>query len=237
MERGRGGKEAFVVADEQVLGVIETAERCGGGSRVLGMAVGRVAAAGRERGIDDRAVAGTAAQVSGEPVGHRLAVGDLARLIEREQAHDEARRAEAALRAVIVDHRLLHGVEGAALGRQVVDRHHVGAVGHAGHQDAAVDGLVDHLAVDQPAERHGAGAAVAFGAALLGAAGAFAQPEVVEQHLGGLDVGQFDQLAAAEEADGGAHVSCPDRWNSRRARAAAARDSAARRQRCRSAPG
>ena len=41
----------------------------------------------------------------------RRGPGACARLVEREQRHHEARRAEAALRAVAVDHRLLHRVQ------------------------------------------------------------------------------------------------------------------------------
>jgi len=43
-------------------------------------------------------------------------------MIEAEQRHHEARRAEAALRAVAVNHRLLHRMQLVAFG-QIIDGH------------------------------------------------------------------------------------------------------------------
>ena len=72
-------------------------------------------------GVEDRPVAGAAAQVAGELVGELLArrprAAALVVLVGRPQRHHEARRAEAALRAVALDHRLLHRMQRASLRR------------------------------------------------------------------------------------------------------------------------
>ncbi len=66
-------------------------------------------------GIEDRPVAGAAAQVARQVVGQLLPGGlgaaGLVVLVGRPQRHHEAGRAEAALRAVAVDHRLLDRVQ------------------------------------------------------------------------------------------------------------------------------
>jgi hypothetical protein len=97
-------------------------------------------------------------------------------LVQGEQGHGEARRAEAALGGVAVHQGLLHRVQQAghaqpAQAVQVFDGEQRLAV-QAGHElDAGIHGPQAELTVHLFAEHHGAGAAVAFGAALLGAAG------------------------------------------------------------------
>ncbi len=103
-------------------------------------------------------------------------------MIEREQRHDEAGRAEAALRAVALDHGLLHRVQ-AAIG-EVINDDHVGAVGLTGEQDAGIDRRIGDAAIDAAAQHHRAGAAIALGAALLGAERALMQAQIVEQGQG-----------------------------------------------------
>ena len=80
----------------------------------------------------------------------------------------------------MVDQRLLHGVQLAAA-REVFDGDDFAAVGLRGEQDAGVDRLVGQFLSAQAAQHHCAGAAVAFGAAFLGAGRAFGQAQVVEQ--------------------------------------------------------
>ena len=90
-------------------------------------------AGGLGRGVDNRAVAGAAAEVAGEVVFDDVARGggNFARFpvrarfrmpifIQRKQRHHEPRRAESALRGVVFDQRALHRVECAVL-RQVFD--------------------------------------------------------------------------------------------------------------------
>ena len=64
---------------------------------------------------------------------------------------------------------------------EIIDGHDFLAVDLAEQQDAGIDRLIDELAVLERAQRHGAGAAVAFAAAFLGAARAFIEPQIVEQ--------------------------------------------------------
>ena len=66
-------------------------------------------------------------------------------MVGREQAHHDARRAEAALRAVMIDHRLLDRVQRLAVG-EILDRDEFRAVELAEEQDAGVDRLVGQLA-------------------------------------------------------------------------------------------
>ena len=87
-----------------------------------------------------------------------------------EQAHHEARRAEAALRAVAVHHGLLHRVQGRRRGRPGLPTVHSARPSTGmGQPDAAVDGAVWQLVTVTIALRlaTGAGAAVAFAATFL----------------------------------------------------------------------
>ena len=181
-------------------------------------------------GLEDGAVAGAAAQVARQVVGQLLARGPraglLVLLVGGGQGHHEARGAEAALRAVAVDHGLLHRVRrvGAA---QVLHRQQRLAVQRGQEADAAVDrpqpqaahahagggagrGRGLKAAVGRGGRRrrfgqfgddHGAGAAVAFAAAFLraGAAGVLAQP--VEHGAGRGGVAHLAHLPPVHEAD------------------------------------
>ncbi len=98
-------------------------------------------------------------------------------MIGGENAHHDARGAEAALRTVMIDHRLLHGMQRAALGK-VLDSDELGAVELAQEDDTDVDRLMHELAAFQPRQHRSARAAIAFGAPFLGPRGGllFAQP-------------------------------------------------------------
>ena len=89
-------------------------------------------------------------------------------------------------------------MQGLAL-REVLDRQHLGAVDLAEQQDTGVDRLIGERAVAQAREDDGAGAAVAFAAAFLGALGAslFAQP--IEQRGAWRKAVKRDRLAADAE--------------------------------------
>ena len=79
--------------------------------------------------IDDRTVAGAAAQVALQCIKDRVARHrPLGRLVQGEQAHDDPRRAEAALGAVVLDHGGLDGVQPAVRADQILDRDDVGAI-------------------------------------------------------------------------------------------------------------
>ena len=168
---------------------------------------------GGGQGVDDGAVAGAAAQVAGQGVDDGLAAGaGGVVLIQREQAHREAWRAEAALGAVATYQRLLHRVQapGAGEGGEVFDGEHGLAVEGGQEADAGIDGPQLQRAADGLAERHGAGAAVAFAAAFLGAGGVhvFAQP--VEQAARRCSAFDLTDGAAEPELDGAfAHAAEP----------------------------
>ena len=141
------------------------------------------AAAAALRRRDDRLVAGAAAEVA---LQRRL---DLAlRGVglahpEPVERHHDPRRAEAALAAVEIHHRLLHRMQFAAA-RQVLHRHHVAEIDRGQQPDAGVHRLIDQPAPRPAPHQHRAGAAVALGAALLGAAQPPRQPQMVEQRVG-----------------------------------------------------
>src|SRR5919106_926979 len=80
------------------------------------------------RGVDDGAVAGAAAEITGKHVEDPLSARRRLRMIEREQGHHEAGRAEPALRAVGFDHGLLDGMQRAVRPAQVLDRDQLPAV-------------------------------------------------------------------------------------------------------------
>ena len=181
LDARRGGEEALRRADHDVGLVVEVGERAGDLRLLVGEAVAPGAGAGGERGIDDRTVAGAAAQVPGDPVVHGGAGdGPACGIMEqREQRHHEAGRAEAALGAVEVDHRLLHRMQ--AVGREVVDRDHVAAVGLPGEHDAGIHGGIDQPLADPPPQHHRAGAAVALRASLLGPHRPLMEPQIIEE--------------------------------------------------------
>ena len=129
--------------------------------------------------LDDRNVAGAAAQIAGQAVTHLRLVEPLALLQHARHRHDKTGRAKAALRAVTVDHGLLHGTE-LAVGGKALDRDDVRAVQLEHKLDTGVDALVLEASVAQATDQHGTGATVAF------AADDFRtdQPQLVPQKIG-----------------------------------------------------
>ncbi len=194
------------------------------------------------RGADDGPVSGAAAEIAGEQVVDAGEVGLRLGAVGGPEAHHEARRAEAALRAVTLGQRGLHRVEPAVRSAQVLDGDDLAPVQHGQELDAGVDRADDHRAGGVAlAQAHGAGAAVALGTALLGAGEPPLVAEPVQQRRGRRQVRDLDRGAVEQESDRFAHdaISSPDRSSSHRARAAAARGNAPPGRRCRSgsAPG
>ena len=74
-----------------------------------------------------------------------------------------------------------------------------------GEQDAGIDRLVDQPLAAQPPQHHRAGAAVALGAAFLGAGRALGQAQIVEQRQRRRKAVSRHHLAAPQEADLVAH--------------------------------
>ena len=144
VERARREKSLAAVA---IVGAgRQLAQRRRGCGRVAGKAVGRPRA-DPPAGIDDRAIAGAAAEIAGERLVDERILGRLAAVVEREHRHREARRAEAALRGVGVDQRLLHRMQRAVARRQPLDREHRAAVELRQHHQAGIDRLVVQLPV------------------------------------------------------------------------------------------
>ena len=101
-----------------------------------------------------------------------------------------------------LDHLLLHGVQGAVGSSHVFHAEQGLAVERGQEADAGVDGFQRQAAgVIELAQHHGAGTAVAFGAAFLGAGAVrvFTQPlQYGARGAGGLDL---DHRTLVEEAD------------------------------------
>src|SRR5262245_27853150 len=89
---------------------------------------------------------------------------------------------------------------------EIFDRNDVGAVGLAGEQDARVHRLISQLAVDDFAQDHSAGAAVAFGASLLGANGVLVKTKVVEEGQRRRNAGELHPLSSSQEPDLAPHA-------------------------------
>ncbi len=106
----------------------------------------------------------------------------VALLIVGEQAHHDTRRAKTALRTVLTRHRLLHRMQHAVVGK-ILDGDQFGAVQLAEQRDARIERLVNEAAVALAHDHDGAGAAIAFSAAFLGAGRSLLQTQPV-QHGG-----------------------------------------------------
>ena len=180
LARGRGEERRFI-ADEHIRLVVERAERL---QPRRGLARESIVGAGLadfERRIHDRPIAGAAAEIAGQHVVDGVAAGiAAARLIVREQAHHDAGRAEAALRAVQARHRFLHGMQRAVLG-EILDRDQLCAVDLAEQRDAGIDRLMHQAAVALARHHHGAGAAIALRAAFLGAGRTLLKAQPIKQ--------------------------------------------------------
>ena len=148
---------------------------------------------GRFCRADDRGIAGAAAEVARQCV----VVVPVAVEMRNRHRHDETGRAEAALRSVMVDHRLLHRVQGAVGGADALDRAHRAAVKLGQEEDAGVQ----RPCAARIGDHHRAGPAIAFVTAFLGASEAalFAQP--IEQRCRGGHVSQLHALSVQKKGD------------------------------------
>ncbi|EYD74259.1 hypothetical protein Rumeso_04123 [Rubellimicrobium mesophilum DSM 19309] len=164
-------------------------------------------AAGGERGADDGLVAGTAAEIALQSGLDLDRARGRARHPEAVERHDDAGRAEAALAAVVGDHGPLDGVQ-PALGRaQVLDGDDVAGVAGGEEADAGIDRLVAERASVEPSDQDRAGAAVALGAALLGAGEAPVQAQEVEQGVARPSLGEPHLGAVQEKANVVGHAA------------------------------
>src|SRR6185369_17489051 len=100
--------------------------------------------------LQDRPVPGAAAEVAGDRVGELGRRPALAMSIER---HDEARRAEAALRSMAIDHGLLHRVQPIA-SLESLDGDDLLPLERADAQDAGIHRLVTYFAGQSEVGKH-----------------------------------------------------------------------------------
>ena len=177
-------------------------------------------------GVQNGPVPGAPAQVARQVLPGHIARDGLATdhpvLVHAEQAHHKAGGAKAALAAMALHHGLLGRVQGAVGRGNVFRSPHRHAIHRMGQPDAAVDGPGFELAIACFAHHHGAGAAVAFAAALLGAGVAQVLAQHLQQRAVGWYIGQRYRLAAADELQGahGREVTADDCGRSRVERAA-----------------
>ena len=114
------------------------------------------------------------------------------------QAHDDAGRAKAALRAVLARHHFLHRMQDPVVG-EVLDGDQLTAIDLAEQRDARIDRLVDQTAVVLALDDNGASAAIAFGAALFGADRTLLQTQPIENGGARGKLGDADRTAATQK--------------------------------------
>ncbi|MCY1250201.1 hypothetical protein D9M72_638140 [compost metagenome] len=84
---------------------------------------------------------------------------------------------------------------------EMFDRHHMGRMQRSDEADAGIDAFIDQRFAGKPSHKHGAGAAVAFGAAFLGPCQPALQPQIIEQRCGRRDVGKRHLAVIEDEAN------------------------------------
>jgi len=157
--------------------------------------------------LDDRTIARAPTEITGQHLADRLAraLGPDRAAVQR---HDDARRAEAALRAMLVDHGSLHRMQAVAL-RQALDRHQRLAMQHGQELDAGVDRPPDDapfpIGALRLADQDGARAAVALGAPLLGPGPAQRAAQVLQQSGCRIGSAHLLRFAVEQETDHLAH--------------------------------
>ena len=138
----------------------------------------------------------------------RAAVFVAVLFVQRPHRHHEARRAEAALRAVALDHRFLHRMQRAVRLTQVLDGEERFAVQRRHELDAGVDRLeVDAARLVALADHDRARAAVAFGAAFLGAGAMRVLAQILQDGAGDGRILDLTDRVAVVEANRLSHVS------------------------------
>jgi hypothetical protein len=156
-------------------------------------------------GLQDRAVTGAPAQVTGERVA-KLGFAwarplSLVLEVDIPKRHHETGRTESALGAMAGHHRLLHRMQVAAVLAQVFDSEQRPPVERRYELNACVHRLHLQTIRLKLAHDHRAGAAIAFGAPLLGPATAQVFTQKIENRFGGLYVVDGDDFAIEHEAD------------------------------------
>jgi hypothetical protein len=224
----------------------ETVECCRGEETPVTLAIGQIAirpdrrqqgrtllrrlmsgGTGAECGVDDRTIAGAATEIAGD----RVVDLGAARLFPLKpkpiDRHHETGRAEAALRAMAINHRLLHGMQHAIGIAQTFDRDQLTPVQHGCEQNTGIDRAVMHAVRCQLADDDGAGTAIALGTAFLCTAAILDPAQIIENGFGRIAAIQRANLSIQDESNRLArHVSSRDRSYSHSATGSAAHGSA-----------
>ena len=152
---------------------------------------------------NDRPIAGAAAQIARQRIVDPVAIKRLVFVEQGEQRHDEAGRAEAALRAVGFHHGLLHRMQAAVGDLEVLDGEELLAVERRHELDAGIDGAIADAIAIELTEDDRAGAAVAFRATLLGShrIAALRAAEELQHRHGRWQTLEADQVRAAQHPD------------------------------------
>ena len=131
---------------------------------------------------NDVLVAGAAAEIAFELFADHVVAEIVALAMDQvDRGHDHAGRAEAALQAVVLAERLLHRMQGRAVGGQALDGPDLMPVSHDRQRGAGLD----RLAV----EMHDAGAALRGIAADMGPGQAQVLAQELHQQRAGVDIG------------------------------------------------
>ncbi|MNV21148.1 hypothetical protein D3C71_1120760 [compost metagenome] len=141
-------------------------------------------AAGLLGGFQNRPVAGAAAEVAGQRFVSLGMIRCIAVLLQGKQRHHETGSAEAALRAVALDHGFLHAVQFAFV-LEVFNADELFAVQRRNERQARVEAAIANVFATviiglQFANHHGARAAVTAGAAFFGAGFAHMVAQIIE---------------------------------------------------------
>jgi hypothetical protein len=120
-------------------------------------------------------------------------------MVGGKQAHHDPRRAEAALRGVSVNHRLLQRMQFGADG-EILDRDELGAVELAQEQNAGVERLIGEPTAPEPRQHHRARAAISLGAALLRSLRSHVLPQPIEDGRARGELSKFNISAAKMKA-------------------------------------
>ena len=86
---------------------------------------------------------------------------------ERIERHDESGRAKATLAPVVFNHRFLDRMQPTFRAGEMLDRDHMTTVDGCQKPNAGIDRFIHQPGIAKPSHEHGAGAAIAFGAAFL----------------------------------------------------------------------
>ena len=169
-------------------------------ARAFDELIRRPHSADRERRVDDRTISRATAEIARQRVVHLGAIGRRGVMVQREQRHHEAGRAETALRRMLFHHGGLHRMRRAVGLAQMLDCQNLLAVQRGREHDTGIHRAVPHAVTDRFPQRDGAGAAIALRATFFCPTQLFDSPQVFEDGHCRADVAQFANVAAQHKA-------------------------------------